>query len=34
MLESVRDRYEEKLRVNEIELENAKMIVAEAEACT
>ena len=34
MAYGVKDRHKEKVKTNEIELENAKIIVAEAEACT
>ena len=34
MLDGMKDRYEEIVRANEIELENTKIIVADAEACT
>ena len=34
MVDGMKDRYEENLRANEIELENAKITVAKAESYT
>ena len=34
MIDSVKDRHEEKVKISEIDLENAKITAAEAEAYT